>query len=156
MLRFNIFGAEYIVLLHGGRMISGIKKVKNTTITFTGDGFINENISSINDEPAVVFANGERTRYMWVERGVAHRINGPAIIKKRNGVVYCEQWKRKGKLHNANGPAVIYYLRGRPVRKLWYKWNRYLGSKLNFEGLSENECAEVARLHPRLETSLWK
>jgi hypothetical protein len=155
MLHFSLYGVEYSVALESGRMIGGVKKSKST-ITCVGDEFSSKTVCSVDDQPALYYDNGSKSYCIWMDGGIKHRDDGPAYVKKKNGVVVCEYWINKGRIHNARGPAVVYYLRGRPVRELWYRYDRYLGSKLNSDGLTENECLEIARLRPFAETSIWR
>ena len=53
-----------------------------------------------NDEPAVIFDDGERG---WYQQGKRHRDNGPAVISNTGSSAYYQF----GKLHRIDGPAMI-------------------------------------------------
>lgn len=69
------------------------------------------------DGPAVIHKYGEIM--MWYNFGLKHRTDGPAVIKSKYEMV----WYNKGLKHRKNGPAVItkdgimkWYLKGKFVR----------------------------------------
>jgi len=57
-----------------------------------------------------------------IERGLLHREDGPAVVKKRaDGSVRMELWLRFGKLHREDGPAETEWrLDGDPDSEHWY------------------------------------
>lgn len=56
---------------------------------------------SFNDEPAVVWSNGDKE---WYFKGSLHRDNGPAIVRPNRDIT--EYWSH-GKRHRIGGPALI-------------------------------------------------
>lgn len=69
------------------------------SITDDTEWFINGDLNSINDEPAIVSENGNNT---WYKDGLIHREGKPAI-KYADGAI---GWYINGKRHRIGGPAV--------------------------------------------------
>ncbi len=63
--------------------------------------FVNGVLDSIDDEPALIYANGNK---YWYKKGVVHRENGPAILWNNED----QEWYKDGKLHRKDGPAKEY------------------------------------------------
>ena len=73
---------------------------------------------SVDDEPAVVYADGTK---WWYRENEIHRDAGPAVVWS-NGT---QEWWQNNRRHRADGPAVIYPnsmaigLQKRGVKEWW-------------------------------------
>ncbi len=72
--------------------------------------YVDGDLHSINDEPAVIFPNGSQ---MWFKYNMIHRENGPAAIHIKDDGKH-EEWYKEGKCHREDGPAAI-----RPHGNYW-------------------------------------
>lgn len=73
--------------------------------------YVDGDLHSINDEPAVTCLNGNK---YWMNCNIIHRDGGPALIEhKPDGI--SELWYKNGLVHREDGPAAIH-----SHAKLWF------------------------------------
>jgi len=68
------------------------------------------------------YENGKVESERYLEEGVPHRVDGPAIVYySEDGKVDTEYWYCQGRLHREGSPAITYWEDGAVWGDSWYR-----------------------------------
>jgi antitoxin component YwqK of YwqJK toxin-antitoxin module len=105
-------------------------------------------LENIDDLPSYICYNNDDNNSVYIKKwfvnGIAHRDNGPAVIKYyENGVINEETWIKNSKFHRDNNikgenlpSQITYYEDGKIKDKKWFKEGKYCRDDYSEEGYS--------------------